>query len=533
MRRDRIEISSGKRSRSRVRLFRAITILLPFFILALLELTLRLSGYGHDLGLFVPDKQYPDCLVMNRHVSERYFNDPANATVGNSEPFRRQKAAGTMRIFVLGESTAIGFPYMHNGSFHRQLQYRLMQMYPATDFEIINLSLTAVNSFTVRDLAPEIAGLAPDAVLIYCGHNEYYGALGVASTSHAGNSSWLIRSLITLRRLRTVQLLFHGLHSMGAGSKQVDTTQNLMERMAREQKIPFRSATYRRGIEQFHDNMSAACKTLSEHHIPIFLSTVVSNEKDLAPFISSHDSPADDADSCYRKGINAYRIRDFLTAKRYFVAAKELDLLRFRAPEAINRQIEIIARRFPGVYLVDSKRIFEAEAPYGIVGNNLLLEHVHPTLAGYGLLSDAFFNALSEHHVLPKTAAVKMNDSELKREVPLTTVDSLFGEYTITLLKARWPFNQKVVVPEPATSEQALAYDMAVNHLPWKDAMERLMGRYELLKDSAGMLKVAEAVMLEYPLEPTFYVVAGRLSAAARQYEKARNYWGRATRKSR
>lgn len=504
----------------------------------MLECTLRLFGYGHDLQLFVPDNTYPGHLIMNSHLSERYFSDPVNATIGNAEPFQRHKQPGTIRIFVLGESTTIGFPYMHNGSFHRQLQYRLLQLYPATNFEIINLSLTAVNSFTVRDLASEVVRYEPDAVLIYCGHNEYYGALGVGSTSRMTGRTWMIRTLIRLKQWRTVQLLFNLIHGTATGKK-VDTSQNLMERMAREQKIPLGSDLYKRGISQFYDNMYAACKTLSEHHIPVFLSTVVSNEKDLAPFVSSHDRAADDADSLYQKAINAYCTGDFTRAKQYFVDAKEHDLLRFRSPKAIDDQIVTITQQIPGVHMVDSKAYFEANSPHGIIDSSLLLEHVHPNLQGYRLLADAFFTALQQQHILPaagQTDTMRTSQPD-GTPAPLTPVDSFFGAYTISLLKTRWPFHQKhassassITLPTPTAAEQALAYDMAVNHLPWKTAMEKLMNRYTLLKDTTGMLNVAEAVMLEYPLEPTFYTIAGHLSAACKQYTKANNYLARAAR---
>jgi Tfp pilus assembly protein PilF len=38
------------------------------------------------------------------------------APTGNSEPFKKIKDENTCRIFVLGESTTIGYPYFHNGS---------------------------------------------------------------------------------------------------------------------------------------------------------------------------------------------------------------------------------------------------------------------------------------------------------------------------------------------------------------------------------------------------------------------------------
>ena len=111
---------------------------------------------------------------------------PQPGTVNYS---KKMKDDSTLRIFVLGESTTIGYPFFHNGSFHRWLQYRLMHTFPDRQFEIINLSLTAVNSYTVLGFAKELIRYKPDAVLIYTGHNEFYGTLGVGSSSRIGSST--------------------------------------------------------------------------------------------------------------------------------------------------------------------------------------------------------------------------------------------------------------------------------------------------------------------------------------------------------
>src|SRR3984957_12842297 len=191
----------------RLRAFRIIAILLPFLPLGFLEFSLRLFHYGYDSSLFIEVPGNKDYLIFNPDASRRYFTDQGNATSGNREPFRKQKEPGSLRIFVLGESTTIGYPYFHNGSFHRWLQYRLMRSFPDKKLEIVNLSLTAVNSYTVLGFARSVVHYEPDAVLIYTGHNEYYGALGVGSTNRLGRSPWLVNTLLWFRQLRFVQLL--------------------------------------------------------------------------------------------------------------------------------------------------------------------------------------------------------------------------------------------------------------------------------------------------------------------------------------
>src|ERR1700761_7723722 len=138
-------------NRRRIWAFRGIAILLPLLFLAGVEGILRLCGYGRDTHLFVRYPDDPRYWVMNKYASERYFSDTVNETRGTIEPFAVEKPEHTFRVFVLGESTTAGYPYFHNGAFHRWLKFRLMHDHPDWHFEIVNCSLTAVNSYTVLD----------------------------------------------------------------------------------------------------------------------------------------------------------------------------------------------------------------------------------------------------------------------------------------------------------------------------------------------------------------------------------------------
>jgi hypothetical protein len=522
---------AGKR---KLLLFRLLALALPLVILAVAERALRLAGYGHDLGLFVPAPDNPGYLVMNRYASARFFTDSGNATIGNRELFRRQKAPDTFRIFVLGESTTIGFPYMHNGAFHRWLQFRLLHTFPEKNFEIINLSLTAVNSYTVLDFGRQLLPYEPDAVLVYTGHNEYYGALGVGSTSRLGYQPTLIKAWLALQPLRLVQ----GLNQVRAGIRQrftgrrVDARDNLMKRMAADQQIPYGSATYQRGVRQFDANLRALCRLLSENKIPVFLSTLVSNEKDLPPFSSAAGPGSRSALYQYQQAGKAYARGDFKRARQLYGRARDLDLLRFRAPEAMNTVVRNLCRQYPGVFLVDAKALFERHSPQGILGNNTLLEHVHPNLLGYALLSEAFYQSLKKQKLLAPAWPPGLSWTQLRRQMPVTPVDSLMGLYQVQLLKKGWPFLQ----PLPAgfmparSAEEKLAAALTRQQLSWTQAMDQLMQHYVGAQNIAGARRVAEAVLLEYPTDATFYVMAAQFSRQLQEQAKAVVYLEKAYR---
>ena len=257
-----------KNAVNRVRLFKLFSVLLPILFICILESVLILFGYGHSYDVFEVDESN-SFKRLSSEVSKKYFLQNENATFGFDEPFSIIKPKKTFRIFVLGASTAVGFPYYHNGSFHRMLNYRLQRTYPDIDFEVVNLGLTAVNSYTLVDFSYEVADNDPDAVIIYAGHNEYYGALGVASTSRMGRNPTFVKTLLKLREFRSVQLFLNFKKSIfKLVSDEVDISQTLMKRMAEGQIIEKDSKIYHQGLTQFETNLKEIYNVLSEKQIP-------------------------------------------------------------------------------------------------------------------------------------------------------------------------------------------------------------------------------------------------------------------------
>ena len=518
-----------KRKAPKQVLFKSIAILLPLLVLLLIEVGLRIAGYGYDLSLFIEDPQNKGYLVMNPHASKRYFTEVENATIGTFESFRKRKSSEVFRIFVLGESTTLGYPYMYNTSFHRWLSYRLMHTFPDKQFEIINLSLTAVNSYTVLGFAKELVDYQPDAVMIYCGQNEYYGTLGVGSTSRLGSNRFVIQSLLRLRSSRLVQFLGNSYsHIMQTlGDKKNDARETLMKRMAAKQEIPYNSSVYKRGIQQFQTNMESVCQVLTNKHIPVFISNLVSNEKDLKPFISSKTDAATSAEDQYALAVAAFKNNDYAKAKLQYVKAKDLDMLRFRAPESMNEIIAGLPNKFSSVYLVDTKKAFEAHSPYGIIGNETILEHVHPNIFGYGLMSDAFYQAMKQHHLITSSWENEISFEQLQHEMPITKVDSLKGTYEIQVLKESWPFNEGKTFDTNNLSsfEAQLGVALLNFKINWNDALKKQMDYYLRQNDQVNVAKVAEAAALQYPNDETFLSYAGKFCMSLHEYQKAQVYY--------
>jgi len=419
--------------------------MLPVLILGVIELTLRLASPQGGLPLFV-DAQVVQgrYLVANSLVGARWFSGVDNPPSPAPEMFSERKPERAFRVFVLGESATAGFPYPRNVMFSRLLRDVLRDVLPGDSVEVVNLGIAATNSFAMLDMAKEIAAQHPDAVLIYAGHNEYYGALGVGSRVSVPGGTAAARLYLRLLRLRVVLGLRNAivaLEKRGRPSKDGLEPASLMEVLARDQQIPLGSARYTEGTHQFEANLESISRLFKKSGTRVFIGSVASNLRDQSPFAATANYAPGGANSVYEDARSALARADTVTALRLFTRARDLDVVRFRAPSEFNQIIRSVCARTGATY-VPVAEAFHASSPGGIPGSNLFLEHVHPTRAGQELIGRVFYRSLLETHALRgalDTTRLRSWDEYLRGE-DLTAFDERIAFHITRTLTLRWPF---------------------------------------------------------------------------------------------
>ena len=514
-----------------------IVLLLPLVVLATAEGGLRLAGYGHDLEpLFVPSPGQPQYLQANPRVVTRFFTDPAQAPTVSIETayFRAQKAPGTFRVFVQGESSAAGFPYGLGASLAGVLDQRFERSFPSREIEVISTAMAAVNSYALLDFADEIIAQHPDAVVIYVGHNEYLGILGVGSSLRMASTPALTRAFLAVREVRLFQFMSRLLANWtaGEGDRPAAASDSLMARVAGERSIPFDSPVYRRGVEQFASNLARLLDRYRTAGIPVFIGTLVSNERDQVPLAilgAAETDPAGAAKTAYHAAQDAEAAGNFTAARSGYAWARDLDPLRFRAPSAFNATLAALAKAH-GATLVDTHLAFEKASPHGLIGNSLLLEHVHPNLDGYFLLADAFFDAMVAQG-LPGRPEVDVPDAVARSEMPVSDIDRYLGDYKLLRIKSGWPFAASYTeprLPMPASEGERLAQDLYFERTSWPDAQERLRRYYQATGDKAGYTRVTAMLADAFPFAGAIqFEAAAALIAVGRPVDALR-YSGKA-----
>ena len=523
-------------SRGRRALFLAVTVLTPFLTLALVEGVLRLAWTGGDIPAFEPAVAGTTALLApSPRVARRYFAGEAMPPAPPTDVFTAHKPPHTLRIFVLGESTAAGFPYPHNGTFSRVVRDALHDVLSGDSVEVVNMGIAATNSYTLVDLTGDVLAQQPDAVLIYAGHNEYYGALGIGSTIRTGSSPRLVRAALAAQRWRTVRLLRLGIDRMLASRSHapVDSTvATFMESVAANQQIELGGSAYNAGLAQYRDNIGIVLRRFREAGVPVFIASIASNERDQAPFVSPANGPARAAyDSAQRALVQG----DSTSARRLFTRARDLDVIRFRAPTALNDTVRALATSFGAHYVPVAER-FSAQSPGGMLGHELFLEHVHPNRHGYALIAAAFVDAMREQRFLGRAAAPERLApwSEYERRMDLSPFDERIVHHTVATITTRWPFVARKDAQDyrgtyrPADFTDSLALLVSRGGMSWGEAKLRVaayeesQGQHDAAVDEyRGLLRDRPFVEAGYRFVGRALVAAGRGAEAVPYLEHA------------
>ena len=280
-------------------IFRIILILIPFLILFSLEIILRVIGYGPDLRIVATIKRDgKDYYTMNQLVGNRYFDETRLFyRKGSHDFFEVNKWPNTIRVFCFGASTTAGFPYEYDAIPSEFLRDRLVDAFPNKKIEVINTAIAATNSYTVSEFVKELSDYKPDLFIIYMGQNEFYGAFGVGSTISIGKSRWLIKTYLWLQQFKTFRFLKNIISSISNIIKpsHSDEDKILMEQMVKNNSIKYKGDDYTTAENTFRDNYKEVIQSAKEDKIPVIISTLVTNEKDLPPFVSMYSDNLSDS----------------------------------------------------------------------------------------------------------------------------------------------------------------------------------------------------------------------------------------------
>jgi tetratricopeptide (TPR) repeat protein len=544
-----------------------IGVILGCLILLALEIGLRLARYGPDLRVFQPivllGEKYWE---FNRDISQRYFPKGMTKTPGFVR-FPAAKSPGTYRVFSLGESTTQGDPYGPQASYSAFLQEMLQDLHPDRKIEVVNCGIVAISSADILDILPDVLRQKPDAVLLYFGHNEAYGADGVLSAFHGTltNRQWM-KLRIKLRNTRTGMLvlsLLQKVHPARPGSAPGFGMEAMEGKV-----LPHQSKLHHSMLEIYRGNLQEMVDRCRKAGADVILCTECANGRDQSPMGSAHGPSfrtedlkkwqdlmtsartamdashpneaiaplqrAAQIDSSYAE--TRFRLArcldpllnpgatDTAAARRQYQAALDEDIVHFRACSDENRVVREVASRNQGPHLllVDLDRDLAAISPDGIAGCEFMNEHVHPYTEGNEFLARRICRAMAANPVGSSLGAwdftrLKAPEEYLAR-LGLTEIDEAVGLFVTAHKLSKWPFTSAYENSQAASRLEERFSDLTKN----LDPIEAQV----LAEIQAGRLDPGMDYGHRHEITARRAMAARRAALAAQEFQRCDRYWG-------
>jgi tetratricopeptide (TPR) repeat protein len=433
-------------------------------VLILFEIALRLADFGHSTSFFLPMQiQGRACLVENDQFGWRFFG-PDMARAPYPVVLHKAKEAGTVRVFVFGESAAYGDPQPEYG-LPRMLEAILSVRFPERRFEVVNASMTGINSHVVLPIARDCADAQGDYWVIYMGNNEVVGPFGSGTVfGPKAPPRALVRLSVAFKATRLGQLF----EAIGRKFQKRTASQMAWGGMTMfvNNHVRQDDTHMARVYANFQKNLDDIIATGLHHGAQVVVSTMARNVRDCAPFASEHQSNLSAADSSrwnelYDRGLDAQQtgeaskaieyfrqaaeidgsyadlhfrwgqcclvLTNLAEAQRQFNLACDLDTLRFRSDSRINEIIKQapMAHYSEGVKLVDAQEVLAGESPDSLVGDEFLYEHVHLNFEGNYRLARALAQQIAPTNTVWPSAA------DCARRLAFTDFDRSEGERQI------------------------------------------------------------------------------------------------------
>lgn len=434
-------------------LFRLAALVLGLSPLLALEGLCRVFDWGrpalHDDPFVGFDSIRP--LFVLSDDGTRYEIPPARESFFRPDSFPSRKTANEHRIFCLGGSTVQGRPFAIETSFTSWLEISLNAAEPERMWNVVNCGGVSYASYRLIPILREVLAYEPDLIILYTGHNEF---LEARTFEHIADRGRLVNAaLAAASRLRTFTLIreeylrLNGKTSVAPPEArpllptEVEALLDYQGGMeAYERDDAWRSGV----IEQFRYNVHLLVRMAQDAGVEVVIVNPVSNVRDCPPFKSLHRNDLspheqehweslcseagrlmtgdradlrqaialleqackidpDYASAFYHLGQCYLTARRNDDARRMLDKARELDVCPLRILWPMNEAVREVAHE-NGIPLVDAQALFEGKSRDGLVGDQWLVDHVHPSIDGHQLLADALANELVEMNIVSPTA---------------------------------------------------------------------------------------------------------------------------------
>ncbi|MFQ5732537.1 MAG: SGNH/GDSL hydrolase family protein [Planctomycetaceae bacterium] len=430
--------------------FRIAAVLLGLSVFGLAEAACIIGGWGKPTD-------YPDPYVgfsavhplFVRNADGRRFEIPkSRRQFFKPESFAADKPPGTYRIFCFGGSTVQGRPYSTPTAFPTWLELSLNAGDSSRQWETVNCGGISYASYRLAPIVKECLNYEPDLFVICTGHNEFLEDRTYANIKYA--PKLLAFPSRQLSRLRIVTLARAAVSRLAENAAEPVSEDRPILKGEVDALLDYRNGirAYRRDpqwragvVRHFEFNLRRMIAIASSQGVPVILVLPPSNLRRCPPFKSEHKAGLSAAErkrmqtlvvrarTLYHTDVagavslleQAVAIDDEYARSIYLLAtwydaiwqrtgntemrskardayrkARELDICPLRMIAPLEAAMRRVAGQ-TGTPLIDAHALLEADVPAGILGDELLVDHIHPSpIKGHQKIARALAKKLQE-----------------------------------------------------------------------------------------------------------------------------------------
>ncbi|MGE5847606.1 MAG: hypothetical protein ACM34O_12830 [Ignavibacteria bacterium] len=340
-----------------------------------------------------------------KNIYKKYSDIPYNYF----NQFKSQKSPGALRIFLIGEASLAGWPYSTTHSIGKLIETKVEKFAAGKNFEVITISFAGFNSFHAAEIIPQTLRFQPDLIILYLGHNEFYG--------YKGSSAFGLSKLLTFNMLENLLLNIGVRKSFKYDTKTDDF--ELLQPLSSDEKFIYNFGNeYDNTLKNFNENIFRIAELCCKHKVELIFTDPADNilQPPLGIYSISNQPGADIIYNSARMAL--HRDGNENEAEKLFRQSTELDAFRLRVPFGFSSDLRKIAEN-SSLTIADVKGAFSRFSPNHIPGDDLFADYIHPNLAGLDIIA-AEYSRLILDKILKDSANTEIEDLLNKQETTNT-----------------------------------------------------------------------------------------------------------------
>jgi len=415
--------------------FRILAIAFGLSLVGACELVLRQFDWGAPQTAgdpFVGFAEIHPLFDLNPET-QRYEIPVNRQNFFQPDSFPATKRERTFRIFVFGGSTVQGRPYAIETSFTTWLELNLRALAPDRDWQVVNCGGVSYASYRLLPILRETLAYEPDMFIVYTGHNEFLEARSYAQTKRLASTGGPVFKALANSRLyalssQACNQLLTSSQPKPQLAAEVDALLDYRGGLAKYHRDdPWRDQV----IQHFEYNLQRMIAVSDANDIPLVLVNPVANLRDSPPFKMecSSDLSAAELEQVKTtwersKALPAAQTEQAVEllraalaidsrhpglwfhlakcldrsgqhelAKQAYLRAKDEDICPLRVMESQAAAMRRVAHATKTPW-IDARAEFARLSPQTIVGKELMIDHVHPTIRGHQLIAELLVDEL-------------------------------------------------------------------------------------------------------------------------------------------